>query len=324
MTQSRFELYLKINEVIMKTKRLALIIPVFNEGSALRNNYMTIQRVLEHDNIQASFLFIDDGSNDDTWQVLCSLASDFPRITALRFARNFGKEIALSAGIDSIEADLYLTMDSDLQHPPRHIKEMLKLMDIHQANIIEGVKVSRGKESLKYKLVAKSFYRLMKLITGLEMDNSSDFKLMDRQVVDSLRSFHERNLFFRGLVGWVGFKTIPFPFQVDERKDGSSHFSTRKLMLLALNAILSYTSKPLYITLFSGILFLFFALILGVQTLYNYFSGIAVDGFSTVILLLLITGSMIMISLGIIGVYISRIYEEIKGRPRYIISHRTP
>lgn len=308
----------------LEISSLAVIIPVYNEGTAIQKNFREIHQILTEDGITCCYLFVDDGSTDDTWQALCNLAEEFPSVSALGFARNFGKEIALSAGIDSIDADRYLMMDSDLQHPPRYIKEMLKLMETHQANIIEGVKVSRGKESLKYKLVAKSFYKLMKLITGLEMDNSSDFKLMDRQVVDSLRSFHERNLFFRGLVGWVGFKSVPFPFEVDTRRDGSSHFSTRKLMLLAMNAILSYTSKPLYITLFSGILFLFFALVLGVQTLYNYFSGIAVDGFSTVILLLLITGSMIMISLGIIGVYISRIYEEIKGRPRYIISHRTP
>lgn len=303
---------------------LALIIPVYNESSAIRDNFLEINRMLVKDEISYKVLFVDDGSQDNTWHELCNLTSEFDHVTAIRFARNFGKETALSAGIDCIEADRYLTMDSDLQHPPRYIKQMLKLMDDECANIVEGVKASRGHESLKYKLVAKSFYRILKAISGLEMDNSSDFKLMDLQVVNTLRQFHERNLFFRGIVGWVGFKSVKFSFEVDDRAVGTTHFSTRKLIILAMDAILSYTSKPLYLTIYIGIAFFMFAIVLGIQTLFNYYYGHAVSGFSTVILLLLIIGSVIMISLGIIGAYISRIYEEIKGRPRYIIAERTP
>jgi polyisoprenyl-phosphate glycosyltransferase len=307
-----------------QNQQLAIIIPVFNEGKYVRKNYLEIRRVLEQDGVQCRFLFVDDGSADDTWQELVQLTQAYEDTAAIRFARNFGKEIALSAGINSIDADLYLTMDSDLQHPPRYIKQMLETMKEKGVNIVEGVKLNRGKESASYKFVAKSFYRLLRSITGLELDNSSDFKVMDREVVDALRSFHERNLFFRGIVGWVGFKTHQLAFEVEERAEGESRFPIGKLMILALNAILSHTSKPLYLTIFSGLLFLSFAILLGIQTLYNYFSGHAVSGFSTVIILVLITGSMIMLSLGIIGVYISRIYEEIKGRPRYIISEKTP
>lgn len=303
---------------------LAIVIPVYNESVSIKVNFERIKQVLDGDSITCSFLFIDDGSSDDTWSQLVELSEHNANVSAVRFARNFGKETALSAGIDCIEADRYLIMDSDLQHPPKYIKEMIAIMDKEQANIVEGVKCNRGHESLKYKLVAKSFYKLLKAVTGLEMDNSSDFKLMDRQVVETLRRFHERNMFFRGLVGWVGFKTVQFQFEVADRTDGASHFSTGKLMLLAFNAILSYTSKPLYITIGVGIAFLLFAVILGTQTLFNYFSGHAVSGFSTVILLLLITGAMIMMSLGIIGAYISRIYDEIKGRPKYVIAERTP
>lgn len=311
-------------EIIEHPPSLAIIIPVFNEGISLQHNFAAIRKVLEYDSISCEFLFVDDGSTDDTWLQLTDLSKRFENVSAIRFARNFGKETALSAGIDCIEADRYLMMDSDLQHPPVHIKEMIALMDREQANIVEGVKSNRGHESLKYKLVAKSFYRVLKAVTGLEMDNSSDFKLMDRQVIEELRRFRERNMFFRGLVGWVGFKTVQFRFEVADRMEGYSHFSTAKLMILAINAILSYTSKPLYLTIAVSLVFMIFALVLGIQTLINYFSGQAVSGFSTVILLLLITGSMIMLSLGIIGAYISRIYDEIKGRPRYIIAERTP
>jgi dolichol-phosphate mannosyltransferase len=306
----------------LENKTLALIIPVFNEENALRTNFEAIKRILTEDGIPAQFLFVDDGSRDDTWGVIEALAAEDHTVKGIKFARNFGKEIALRAGIEAIEADLYLTMDSDLQHPPRYIKDMLLLMEKEDADIIDGVKSNRGRESLKYKVFAKGFYKTLKTITGLEMDNSSDFKLMNFHVIEQLRDFQERNLFFRGIVSWVGFKVVKMPFAVDDRLAGSSHFSFGRLVFLALNAILSYTSKPLYITIFSGFLFLVFALIVGVQTIYNFFFGHAISGFSTVILLILITGSMIMLSLGIIGVYISRIYEEIKRRPRYIIDKK--
>lgn len=306
----------------LKGKTLALIIPVYNEGDAVRLNLAEIRRTLNEDGIFAEFMFIDDGSKDHTWQVLEALCAEYDDVHAIKFARNFGKEIALRAGVEAIDADLYLTMDSDLQHPPRYIKPMIELMALEGADIIDGVKSSRGRESLKHKIFAKGFYKVLKSITSLEMDNSSDFKLMKRQVIDTIREFRERNLFFRGIVSWVGYKVVQFPFEVDDRKEGTTHFSFGRLVFLAMNAILSYTSKPLYLTIFSGIIFLIFALIMSIQTIYNFFFGHAIDGFSTVILLILITGSMIMLSLGIIGIYISRIYDEIKRRPRYIIEKK--
>lgn len=300
-------------------KTLAVLIPVYNEGEALEKNFAEIRRLLALDHIKAQFLLIDDGSKDQTWSVVEGLSASYEDVSGLRFARNFGKEMALSAGIEAVDADLYLFMDSDLQHPPAYVKKMLSIMASQGADIVAGVKSSRGRESLKYKLIAKSFYGMLRQITGLDMDNSSDFKLVTREVVEAIRGFNERNVFFRGIVHWVGFKTVEMPFEVEERLEGTSHFSTFKLLGLASNAILSYTSRPLYLTIFSGMIFFMFAVILGIQTLYNYIVGYSVNGFSTVILLILITGSMLMLSIGIIGLYVSRIYDEVKQRPRYII-----
>ena len=289
------------------TNALAIIIPVYNEGKAIKKNFTEIYHIVQEDKIPCRFLLIDDGSKDNTWQEIGDLSESFEGVEALRFARNFGKEVDL-------------IMDSDLQHPPRFIKPMLELMDREQADIVNGIKKSRGRESLLYKAAAKSFYNLLKSSAGLDMQSSSDFKLMNRKVIDNLRRFTERNIFFRGLVDWVGFKNVAFYFEVDERANGTSRFSALGLFKLAFNAILSYTSKPLFLTVFAGLIFLIFAVILGIQTLYNYFSGRAVSGFSTVILLLLFIGSFIMLSIGIIGAYISRIFDEVKGRPRYIVS----
>ena len=302
--------------------KLAVVIPVYNEEKALIPHIKTIYEILVNDGIEPAFMLVDDGSKDRTWQKILELQNEIPDLHAVRFARNFGKEMALCAGIDAIDADRYLIMDSDLQHPPRYIKAMMEIMDENGADIVEGVKESRGKESLKYKLLAKSFYHILTWATALDLDNSSDFKLMDRKVIDYLRTFTEKNVFFRGLVDFVGFKKVQFAFEVDDRDDGSSRFSTLRLMRLAFNAILSYTSKPLYITVGLGALFFLFAIVLGIQTLFNFFSGHAVSGFSTVILLNLLIGSLILFSLGIIGVYISRIYDEVKARPRYVISKK--
>lgn len=298
---------------------LTVIMPVYNEADAIEMNLERTREVLINDGIEASYLLIDDGSKDDTWLALERLVNAYPEVSVIGFARNFGKELALSAGLDTARSDLYLFMDSDLQHPPRYIKTLLQEMRESKADIVEGVKSSRGKESLKYKLVAKTFYKILNKMTGLEMDNSSDFKLMTNEVAESIREFHERNVFFRGIVQWVGFKKVQIEFEVDERNVGNSSFSTFKLIQLALNAVFSYTSKPLFLTIGGGIVFFIFALLLGIQTLYNYATGSAVSGFSTVILLQLLIGSWLMFSLGIIGVYVSRVYDEVKARPRYLI-----
>lgn len=299
---------------------LAVIIPVYNESALIQENFRRIRQVFAEDGLSCHFVLVDDGSSDGTWREISLLVNEFPEVSSLRFARNFGKEAAILAGLERVDARRYLIMDSDLQHPPRCVKEMLALMEREQADIVDGIKRKRGRESPGYRLLANSFYRLLKLLTGLDLDRSSDFKLLDRRVVGALRRFEESNLFFRGLVTWVGFKRVTYSFTVDGPGCRQSRFSTGKLIRLALSAILAYTSKPLYLTILSGLIFLFISAALGIQTLFNYFSGRAVSGFTTVILLLLFTGSMIMISLGIIGVYISRIYDEVKKRPRYIVS----
>jgi len=299
---------------------LAVIIPVFNEEKLVEKHIQSIYECISTFGMSFQIVLVDDGSKDQTWNRLKSIEKNNPCVSIHRLSRNFGKEIAICAGLDTIDAHKYVVMDSDLQHPPRYIKAMIDLMNEKNVDIVEGVKNHRGTETLRYKLLAKSFYHMLKSTTGLELDNSSDFKVMKFSVVESIRQFKEKNIFFRGIVDWVGFQKEVFPFDVDEREDGSSRFSTFRLIKLALTAVLSHTSKPLFLTIIFGGIFFALAVLLGLQTLYNYFTGSAVSGFTTVILLQLIIGAMIMLSLGIIGIYISRIYDEVKGRPQYVIS----
>lgn len=305
-----------------KKVNLAIIIPVYNEEKFIEKHIETIFQTVTEFEENLEIVLIDDGSKDKTWESLNKIKNSNNKVTILRLSRNFGKEIAICAGLNGVDAEKYVVMDSDLQHPPRYIKDMIRLMEDKNLDMVEGVKKVRGNESLRYKILAKGFYRLLKATTNLDLDNSSDFKLMSFSVVETIRKFNEKNVFFRGIVDWVGFQKEPFYFEVEDREDGSSRFSTLRLIKLALTAVLSHTSKPLFITLVFGIVFLLLAFLLGLQTLYNYFSSNAVSGFTTVILLLLIIGAMIMLSLGIIGIYISRIYDEVKGRPQYVISER--
>ena len=186
--------------------------------------------------------------------------------------------------------------------------------------VIEGVKEDRGQESAFHRFAANSFYGLISKATGMDMSSSSDFKLLDRKVVDALNAMPERNVFFRALSYWVGYKQASVSYCVQERTAGESKWSTKSLVKYALTNITSFSSAPLHIVTVLGIVMLAVSVVLGIIALVQKISGVALGGFTTVILLLLFASSIIMISLGIIGYYIARIYDEIKGRPRYIIS----
>lgn len=297
-----------------------MVIPVYNEEKQVRETVRVIGAILTKCQVDYEFIFIDDGSKDQTWLELKQLAALDPKIQAIKLSRNFGKESALCAGLEAVQGDACIVIDADLQHPPSLIPEMLRLWKDEGYEIVEGVKSSRGKESLSSKMSAGLFYRILHKLSGINLNDASDFKLMDAKVISAWRAMPERNTFFRGMAAWVGFKRIAVPFEVAERTTGGTKWSKYRLFKLAITAITSFSSFPLQIVTFLGILFLLGAVLLGIQTLYMKFSGIAVGGFTTVILLLLITGSALMISLGIIGTYLAKIFEEVKHRPRYIVA----
>ena len=303
----------------MKDFLLSIVIPVYNEESQIYSNISVIHDLLTESKIKHELILVDDGSKDSTWPELSRLSDTLHEVRAFRLSRNFGKESALCAGLEHASGDACVIMDSDLQHPPELIVKMIGQWE-QGYDVVEGVKTSRGKESFINKIGARTFYKLLKQLSGLDLNNASDFKLMDRKVVDAWRQMGERMTFFRGMSAWVGFKRISIPFDVPPRKTGVTKWSVFKLFKLAVNAITSYSSAPLHIVTLIGFLFLIGSFIMGIQTLYMKLSGIAFSGFTTVILLLLIIGSTLMISLGIIGTYIARIFDEVKLRPRYILS----
>jgi polyisoprenyl-phosphate glycosyltransferase len=304
----------------MGGNRLSVVIPVYNEGEHILINLRIVKSILDDINIDYEFILVDDGSSDDTWEYIKAASEELINVSAVRFSRNFGKEAAICAGLINSSGDGCLVMDSDLQHPPGIIPEMIRLWRNEGYDVIEGVKISRGRENFINRIGSKIFYYMLKKLSGFNLNGASDFKLMDSKVVSAWRLLGERNTFFRGMSAWTGFSRIYVPFEVGERTNGNSRWSFFKLFKLAVTAITSFSSLPLQIVTIFGIVFLLGSIILGVQTLYKKLAGISLDGFTTVILLLLIIGSALMISLGIIGTYIASIYDEVKGRPRYIIT----
>lgn len=301
---------------------LSVIIPSFNENENINRTAFTIADILSNERIAYELIFVDDGSSDGTWQQICAAGRENPHIRGIGFSRNFGKEGAIFAGLKAAEGDCAVVIDCDLQHPPELIPKMYRLWE-GGAEVVEAVKASRGREGLFHKMFAKSFYKLMKSSSGINLDGASDFKLMDRKVINALNELPERITFFRALSSWVGFTTERVEFDVQPRAAGKSKFSMKSLFRFAMNSITSFTNVPIHLITWVGVLFGIMALILGIQTLVKYFCGNSAEGFSTVILLILITGACVMVGIGVIGYYLSKIYEEIKHRPRYIISRTT-
>ena len=298
---------------------ISVILPSYNEEENIQRAAEHIGRVLQTEQMDYELVFVNDGSRDATWQKIIDLARTDRHVVGVNFSRNFGKEAAILAGLAQAKGDCCAVMDCDLQHPPETLVEMIRLWrDGYE--VIEGVKRSRGEESGLHRFAAGSFYRIMSKATKVDMSRASDFKLIDRKAVNAILSLPEKNAFFRALSAWVGFKTTSVEFDVQEREAGSSKWSSRSLISYAVRNITSFSSAPLQLITVCGGIVLVLAVIMGIQTLIRYFSGTAVEGFTTVILLILLIGSVLMLSLGLIGYYLAQIYNELKNRPRYLIS----
>lgn len=301
---------------------LSIVLPSYNEEQNIANTAKVLGDLLTKEQIDYELIFISDGSSDRTYAEILKASAENPRIKGAEFSRNFGKEASIFAGLSLALGDAVIVMDCDLQHPPQVIPVMWKLWQ-EGYEVVEGIKSSRGKESLAHKMSAGLFYRIMSRLIKMDMNASSDYKLLDRKVVDVLLKLPEKNTFFRALTFWAGFHTTTVEYEVQERKYGESKWSLFSLMRYAVSNATSFSTLPLQLVTVMGMISILFSVILAIQTMVKYLSGTAVEGFTTVILLVLIIGGFIMLSLGIIGHYIARIYEEVKGRPRYIISKVT-
>ena len=299
--------------------KLSVVLPAYNEELMVGKPCRVLAQVLTEAQIPYELVVVNDGSSDRTWKEIQKAGERDANVTGVLFSRNFGKEAAIFAGLAQAGGDVVAVMDCDLQHPPQTLIEMYRLWQ-DGYEVIEGVKSDRGKEGFLHKECAGFFYDIMSKATKVNMKDASDFKMLDRKAVDSILSMPERNMFFRATSTWVGYKTTSVEFEVQEREAGVSKWSPWTLVKYAFTNIVAFTTFPLQFVTITGVVCFICSLVLMIYSLIQYFAGSAVEGYTTLLMVLLLVGSAMMISLGIIGYYIAKIYEEVKRRPRYIIS----
>ena len=304
-----------------KAGLLSVVLPSYTEEASIPRAADTVSALLTEAGIPHEIIFVDDGSRDRTWETIQAQTQRYAQVRGVRFSRNFGKEAAIFAGLAQSKGDCTVVMDCDLQHPPEKVIEMYRLWQ-QGYQVVEGVKASRGKENPLHTFAARSFYSIISKATGIDMSRASDFKLLDRRAVDTLLAMREKNAFFRALSSWIGFRTTQVEFEVQPRLEGESKWSIRSLVRYALTNIAAFSTAPLQLVTLLGVVVFCCSVVLGIWSLIQKVTGQALEGFTTVILLQLLIGSILMICLGIIGYYIAKIYEEIKDRPRYIVAER--
>lgn len=305
-------------------KIISIIIPVFNEARSIQSNLQNIVKNLPFlDSLEYEILVINDGSTDQTKDVLKEISQSDPRVQFLCFTRNFGKEAAIIAGLMHSKGHCVIVMDSDLQHPPELLTPMINYWQ-KGFLVVEGVKENRGIESWLSRLCAKCFYYFLKKLSGFSLSGHSDFKLLDREVVKAYLALPEKQRFFRALVLWLGYVSVQIPFTVGERGgDDGSRWSQVKLIRYALKNIAIFSSAPLSFVSVLGVFTLLFGFFFGVLSLWQKFQGQALTGFTTVNLLIIIMGGSILLCLGIVGHYLALIYDEIKARPQFVLTKNT-
>ncbi|MBL0030489.1 MAG: glycosyltransferase family 2 protein [Rhodanobacteraceae bacterium] len=302
------------------TQRLCILVPVFNEAPVLRLLMPRLDAALATIDAAVSVLFIDDGSTDATPHELAAIANNDARVSVLRLTRNFGKEAAMTAGLDHANADAVVILDADLQDPPEVIREFWARFE-QGADVVYGVRISRAGESWLKRFTAATFYRLIDRLSDTPIPrDTGDFRLLSRRAVDALKQVRERHRFMKGLFGWVGFTQVPVHYHREPRAAGTSKFNFWKLWNFALEGITSFSTVPLRIATWIGLLtalvaFVYGAVIIAKTLIY----GEPVRGYPSLMSVVLFLGGVQLVALGIIGEYLGRMYEESKRRPLYLI-----
>ncbi len=298
---------------------LSIIVPAFNEADGIAAFLEQLFGVLRGCCERFEVWVIDDGSRDATWERLRNQLALYPQLHGLRFTRNFGKEAAILAGLRQVRGQAVIVMDADGQHPPALLPEMLALWRSGQAQIVAAQKANRDTDSWLARLNARLFNGLMRMLTGLDLEGASDFRLLDRQVVDALLSFPEKVRFFRGMTVWTGFTTVPLAFDVAPRIAGSSQWSSAQLTRLAITAITAYSAKPLSMIFRLGLLGMAAAALLLLQALYSWYTHSAISGWTSMTVIMLFFGSANLLGIGVLGAYLAQIFDEIKARPEFLV-----
>lgn len=303
-------------------KKISIVSPCFNEEENIQTFYNEVSKTISQiKNLDFEIIFVNDGSTDNTSKIIGELNKEDKRVKCISFSRNFGKEAAIKAGLDFALGECAIIIDTDLQHPIDIIPKMYALW-CKGYDIVKGVKKNRKNEKGLNIITSKVFNLIMKKHAKLDMKDSSDFNLLDRKVIDVICNINEYNSFYRALMFWVGFKSTSVYYTVNRRTHNKSKWSLIKRIKYSIKNIIQYTYFPLKLVGIVGFIIFLTGVVLGVDALISYFNGIAASGYTTLLLFLVISTGGIMTSLGIIGMYIAQIYDEVKKRPKYIIKNK--
>lgn len=309
----------------MNTKLISIVIPTFNEEGNIEVLYSQLKDVLSQLSItNFEIIYVNDGSSDDSLEKIKALSQKDERVKFISFSRNFGHQNALKAGLDHAQGDAVISMDADLQHPPLLISEMIRLwQDGNQ--VVYSIRKDGKELSFFKKTTSKLFYKLVNYLSDTKLEEgTADFRLLDKKVVKALRQFNESNLFFRGIIPTLGFKQIGIPYQPQERFSGTTKYSFSKMLKFALTGITSSSAKPLYFSIYLGLFFAAIAFLYGIYAIYiSIFTNDAVHGWTSLIASILFIGGLQLIMMGIVGVYLGKLFTQSKNRPNYIIDEKT-
>ncbi len=301
-------------------KSLSVVIPCYNEQDVLPKLHSGLLAVLEELKIEFDVILVDDGSVDNTWSLISDLNKNDPRFKGIKLSRNYGHQIALTSGLDQAEGQVVVIMDADLQDPPEVIPEMIEKW-FEGYDVVYGKRKKREGDSPSKKFFAYWFYRVMTLLSGMSIpQDTGDFRLMDKKALTAFRELRERQRFIRGMVSWIGFNQCPVHYDRPKRAAGTTKYPFRKSLLLAIDAITSFSYAPLRLASLLGFLLSLFAfLYIGVVIILKIL-GINFPGYTSLMATILLLGGVQLIVLGVIGEYLGRIYEEVKDRPLYYLS----
>lgn len=305
-------------------KKISIVIPAYNEEKNLTVIHERLSKVFSSlKNYNYEIIFVNDGSNDLTQLKLEEMSSKYPEVKYIEFSRNFGHQSAVKAGLDFATGDAIISMDADLQHPPELIPELIKQWE-NGYDIVYTIREYPKKISYFKKTSSSSFYKILNKISDINIEKGdSDFRLIDQSVLEVIRNWNEDNLFLRGVFRWVGFKQIGVHYTADERFSGESKYTFEKMIKFAVTGVTSFSVKPLHIAIYLGLIFTFLSVVLFVfNVLRAFYLGTEVSGWASLILTIVFFGGMQMTVLGIIGLYIGKVFTQVKDRPSYIIRNK--
>ena len=300
---------------------LSIVVPCFDEEACLP---------VLHERLTAAarsavggdyeIVLVNDGSRDRTWPMMAELAETDPRLVAVNLSRNHGHQLALTAGLDICRGDAVLVIDADLQDPPELLSEMLATMRREGADVVYGVRKSRAGETAFKRATAHGFYRLLSRATEVEIPvDTGDFRLMSRRALDALLAMPEQARFIRGMVAWIGFRQVPLPYNRDERFAGETKYPLKKMIRFALDALTGFSSAPLKLASHAGLILSFGSVLLVGYIFIGWLSGDTVQGWASLMLVVVVLGAIQMFVLALMGEYLGRLYNEAKRRPLYIV-----